>query len=158
MQQKRGLVAMGQNHLDHFTRGTPETREPHQGVVFPVCSTPCCDVLFYPHLPHYFWWHKKSLLSLDMETSLTQAWVNKVQSCFSILVLNNSVLQSRRTQEISEIMQAKASFHAAAVCGILQHPGVMCGCVCPCAFFVLACIYTHTLSLCMNWLCYPNTS
>ena len=41
----------------------------------------------------------------------------------------------------------KAGFYTPDVYGILQHPGVMCGCVCTCAFFVLACILTHPLSL-----------
>lgn len=41
----------------------------------------------------------------------------------------------------------KAGFYTPDVYGILQHPGVMCGGVCTCAFFVLACILTHLLSL-----------
>lgn len=41
----------------------------------------------------------------------------------------------------------KAGFCTPDVCGILQHPSVVCGCMCTCAFFVLTCILTHPLSL-----------
>lgn len=40
----------------------------------------------------------------------------------------------------------KSGFYTRDVYGILQHPGVLCGCMCTCAFFVLACILRHPLT------------
>lgn len=135
-------------------------------LLFPVGSTPCCDIPRAVVPPRYFWRHIEWLLSLDMKSSLTEARIKllsvysdicfslalspcelescstgwgqirvinflceqlsmkqnlicsdtgnvvvvgsfKVQSCFSMLVLNNSVLWSRRAWEISEIMHAE---------------------------------------------------
>lgn len=40
----------------------------------------------------------------------------------------------------------KSGFYTRDVYGILQHPGVLCGCMCTCAFFVLSCILRHPLT------------
>lgn len=75
----------------------------------------------------------------------------KAQSCFSKLVLNNSVLWSRRAWGISEIMHAKGWLLYSWCLGFCSFL-VWCRGLCTWAFFVLTCILTHPLSVWIDYV------